>query len=111
MIEAVTLARLRDRERVDWALGHAATFTRFADGDPILILTANPAGTTHAADETHSLQTGTKAWTASELHHDRTHNVAPRARSELAEILEFIYERLHDNYDNDALRASLHRFS
>lgn len=30
---------------------------------------------------------------------------------ELAEMLEFIYEWLSDNCDNDALRASLRRFS
>lgn len=33
MAEAVALARLQDRQRVDWALGHAATLARFADGD------------------------------------------------------------------------------
>ena len=62
MAEAVTLARLQDRERIDWALGHAATFSRFADGDLVSILDANPPGTTHAAGEDHSLQAGTKAW-------------------------------------------------
>ena len=44
------------------ALGHAATFSRFADGDLVSILDANPPGTTHAAGEDHSLQAGTKAW-------------------------------------------------
>ncbi|MBA3574656.1 MAG: IS21 family transposase [Pseudonocardiales bacterium] len=62
MTEAVTLARLQDRERVDWALGHAATFARFADGDLTSILTANPPGDTRTADDTHSLQAGTRAW-------------------------------------------------
>jgi transposase len=62
MAEAVTLARLQDRERVDWALGHAATFARFADGDLVSILDANPPGTTRAAGDAHSLQAGTKAW-------------------------------------------------
>ena len=62
MAEAVTLACLQDRQRVDWALGHAATFARFADGDLVSILDANPPGTTRAASEAHSLQTGTKAW-------------------------------------------------
>jgi len=62
MTEAVTLARLHDRERVDWALGHAAMFARFADGDLVSILDANPPGTTRTASDAHSLQTGTKAW-------------------------------------------------
>jgi hypothetical protein len=62
MAEAVTLARLQDRERVDWALGHAATFVRFADGDLTSILAANPPGDTRIADDTHSLQAGTRAW-------------------------------------------------
>ncbi|CAN5712864.1 hypothetical protein BH24ACT5_BH24ACT5_08160 [soil metagenome] len=62
MAEAVTLARLRDRQRVEWALGHAATYARFADGDLVLILDANPPGDHRSAGETHSLQTGTKAW-------------------------------------------------
>ena len=34
----------------------------------------------------------------------------PDHAAELAEVLEFIYEWLSDNSDNDALRASLHRF-
>jgi len=62
MGEAVTLSRLHDRERLDWALGHAATFGRFADGDIVSILDANPPGTTRTARDDHSLQTGTKAW-------------------------------------------------
>jgi len=62
MAEAVTLARLQDRERVDWALGHAASFARFADGDLMSILDAHPPGNTRAASDMHSLQTGTKAW-------------------------------------------------
>lgn len=61
-IEAATLARLHGRERVDWALGHAATFARFADGDLVSILDANPPGTHRSAAESHSLQAGTKAW-------------------------------------------------
>jgi hypothetical protein len=62
MAEAVTLARLHDRERLDWALGHAATFGRFADGDLTSILDANPPSTLRAAHDDHSLQTGTRAW-------------------------------------------------
>ena len=42
MAEAVTLARLHGAERLDWALGRAAMFGRFADGDLASILTADP---------------------------------------------------------------------
>jgi Mu transposase, C-terminal domain len=62
MAEAVTLARLHGSERVDWALGHAATFGRFAEGDLASILAANPPGERRSADDVHSLQTGTAAW-------------------------------------------------
>jgi hypothetical protein len=62
MAEAVTLARLHGAERVDWALGHAATFGRFADGDLASILAANPPGQRRTADDVHTLQTGTAAW-------------------------------------------------
>jgi hypothetical protein len=62
MADAVTLARLHGVERVDWALGHAATFDRFADGDLASILTAHPAGVRHQADEHHSMQPSTRAW-------------------------------------------------
>ena len=62
MAEAVTLARLHGTERVDWALGHAAMFCRFAEGDLASILEANPPGDGRRADDIHSLQTGTAAW-------------------------------------------------
>ena len=62
MAEAVTLARLHGADRVDWALGHAAMFCRFADGDLASILEANPPGQRRSADDVHSLQTGTAAW-------------------------------------------------
>ncbi len=62
MAEAVTLARLHGPERVDWALGHAAMFARFAEGDLASILAANPPGARRAAGEVHSLQAGTGAW-------------------------------------------------
>ena len=42
MAEAATLARLHGQIRVDWALGHAAMFGRFADGDLASILVADP---------------------------------------------------------------------
>lgn len=62
MAEAVTLARLHGAERLDWALGHAAMFGRFAEGDLASILDANPPGQSRRADDAHSLQTGTAAW-------------------------------------------------
>jgi hypothetical protein len=62
MADAVQLAHLHGIERVDWALGHAATFQRFAEGDLASILAANPAGNRHSADEGHSMQPSTKAW-------------------------------------------------
>jgi len=62
MTEAVTLARLHGVERVDWALGHAATYQRFADGDLASILSAHPVGEQHRASETHSMQPSTRAW-------------------------------------------------
>ena len=62
MGEAVQLASLHGQVQVDWALGHAATYGRFADGDLASILAAHPAGERHAAGEGHSLQHGTRAW-------------------------------------------------
>lgn len=62
MAEAVTLARLHGTDRVDWALGHAAMFSRFADGDLASILDANPPGTRRCAGDSHSLQAGTNTW-------------------------------------------------
>jgi hypothetical protein len=47
---------------VDWALGHAASYGRFAEGDLASILAANPPGQRRSADEGHSLQPGTSAW-------------------------------------------------
>ncbi len=62
MAEAVTLARLHGVERVDWALGHAATYERFAHGDLVSILTASPVGAQRRASETHSMQPSTRVW-------------------------------------------------
>jgi len=62
MGEAVTLSRLHGQQRVDWALGHAACYQRFGDGDLVSILAANPAGERRRAGEAHSLQPSTKAW-------------------------------------------------
>jgi hypothetical protein len=62
MAEAVTLARLHGTDQLDWALGHAAMFCRFGEGDLVSILEANPPGQHRRADDVHSLQTGTAAW-------------------------------------------------
>jgi hypothetical protein len=62
MADAVTLARLHGTDRVDWALGHAATHGRFAEGDLTAILAAHPVGQRRSADEAHSMQPSTKAW-------------------------------------------------
>jgi hypothetical protein len=62
MADAVALARLHGLERVDWALGHAATYQRFADGDLASILVAHPAGERLRAGEAHSMQPSTRAW-------------------------------------------------
>lgn len=62
MADAVELAALHGPGRVDWALGHAATFGRFSEGDLASILAAHPTGEHHRASEDHSLQEGTRAW-------------------------------------------------
>lgn len=62
MVDAVALARLHGVERVDWALGHAATYERFAEGDLGSILAAHPVGERRRAEETHSMQPSTRAW-------------------------------------------------
>jgi hypothetical protein len=65
MDDAVALAKLSGVEAVNWALGHAAVYGRFAEGDLASIL-AHRAATTdgedHRAGEDHSLQAGTDAW-------------------------------------------------
>ena len=62
MAQAVTLARLHSTERLDWALGAAAMFGRFADGDLASILAADAPGQRRRADDAHSLQPPTAAW-------------------------------------------------
>lgn len=62
MAEAVTLAALYGQEQVDWALGHAACYQRFGDGDLVSILTSGPVTEHRHASENHSLQTGTSVW-------------------------------------------------
>ena len=62
MAEAVQLARLHGVDLVDAALGQAAAYGRFADGDLASILAALPASELHTAGDDHSLQPGTRAW-------------------------------------------------
>lgn len=62
MAEAVELARLHGGETVDQALGHAAAYGRFADGDLASIIAAGPVGDDHRPSEDHSLQATTRAW-------------------------------------------------
>ncbi len=65
MAEALALAKLFDPVEVDWALGHAAVHSRFAEADlsPILDHHATrPAAGEHRAGEQSSLTQGTSAW-------------------------------------------------
>lgn len=62
MAEAITLSRLHGPDRVDWALGHAAIYRRFGDGDLATILAADLADKGRRASESHSLQGGTRSW-------------------------------------------------
>ncbi len=65
MADAVALAKLSGVEAVNWALGHAAVYGRFAEHDLASILAhraARGAGHTAQASEDHSLQAGTDAW-------------------------------------------------
>jgi hypothetical protein len=63
--EAVDLARQHGPIAVGWALGHAATYGRFADGDLVSILAAHPPAELRTAGDGHSLQSGTRAWQGS----------------------------------------------
>jgi transposase len=62
MAAAVSLARLHGPEAVDIALGQAALYGRFAEGDLASFIAAQPRGDHHRASEDHSLQGGTSAW-------------------------------------------------
>jgi transposase len=65
MAEAVALAKLHGAAQVSWALGHAAVYGRFGEGDLAAILAHRASaapGPAHRAGETASLQTGTAAW-------------------------------------------------
>lgn len=66
MADAVGLAKLSGIEPVNWALGHAAVYGRFAERDLASIIahraTSTAGGDAQQASETHSLQAGTDAW-------------------------------------------------
>jgi len=65
MAHAVSLAKLTTPGRVGWALGHAAVYQRFAEGDLASILAANPnpdAPPARRATEDRSLTQGTAGW-------------------------------------------------
>ena len=62
MADAVTLAALHGSDRVDRALGQAAMYGRFAEEDLASILGAQRDHGGQRADESHSLQEGTRAW-------------------------------------------------
>src|SRR6478672_12218096 len=67
MAHAVSIAKLTNPARVDWALGHAAVHQRFGEGDLASILAANlDPGTPAArqAGEDKSLTQGTAGWAA-----------------------------------------------
>jgi len=67
MAEAVALSKLGDPVAVDWALGHAAVNSRFAEADLGSIVNHHArthAGPRHQASETRSLTQGTGAWSA-----------------------------------------------
>ncbi|WTE91137.1 hypothetical protein OH767_04865 [Streptomyces sp. NBC_01614] len=68
MARAVELATVLGNDKVDQALGLAATAGRFADGDLLSILghiaDSKPAGEVVRADEAHSVQNGTIGWQA-----------------------------------------------
>jgi hypothetical protein len=65
MADAVAMAKLSGAETVDWALGHAAVYGRFAEGDLASIIAHRASaavGDAQRASEDHSLQAGTDAW-------------------------------------------------
>ncbi|MFF1296366.1 IS21 family transposase, partial [Streptomyces sp. NPDC058296] len=68
MARAVELATVLGNDKVDQALGLAATAGRFADDDLLSILghiaDSKPAGEVVRADEAHSVQNGTIGWQA-----------------------------------------------
>lgn len=62
MGDAVTMGRLHGADLVDEALGQAAAFGRFAEGDLASIINTGPPKATRSMGEEHSLQAGTTTW-------------------------------------------------
>ena len=65
MADAVALAKLSGVGPVNWALGQAAVYGRFADRDLASIIAHRAAAAdapTRRASEDYSLQAGTDAW-------------------------------------------------
>jgi hypothetical protein len=65
MADAVGLAKLSGVGPVNWALGHAAVYGRFAERDLASIITHRATATdgpTQRASDDHTLQAGTDAW-------------------------------------------------
>ncbi|MDQ3573847.1 MAG: IS21 family transposase [Actinomycetota bacterium] len=65
MADSVAMAKLSGKAEVDWALGHAAVYGRFAEGDLASIIAhrgTRAEGEAARASEAHSLQPGTEAW-------------------------------------------------
>ena len=86
MAEALALAKLFDPVEVDWALGHAAVHSRFAEADLSSILDhharASKSGE-HRAGEDRSLTQGTRAW---------------------ARLGQQVGQPVHDDGDNEVVR-------
>ena len=75
MAAAVAMSKLGDPVAVDWALGHAAVSSRFAEADLPSIVAHHArasTGPTHQAGETHSLTQGTSGWAALHGRHEPT---------------------------------------
>ncbi len=81
-------ARLQDRERVDWALGNAAMFARFANGDPTSIHAANPPGMHRSAYDI--LVAGRHPSMGRLRRRCAPTELRPEHAAEVAELLEFI---------------------
>jgi hypothetical protein len=65
MADAVARAKLSGIETVNWALGHAAVYGRFAEGDLAAIVAHRASASAtevQRVSEAHSLQSGTDAW-------------------------------------------------
>ena len=95
MAAAVALAKLGDPVKVDWALGHAAVNSRFAEADLASILDhharTNP-GPRHQASETRSLTQGTRGWSALATTSPPTPAPAPAPQGAAAQALAVVID-------------------